>query len=181
MSYKSTISWTDGLTDKIVARFESYRDTSGNCWLWTGGLFSNGYGQFRVGRYKVKAHRLAWVIMNGPIPDGKIVCHTCDVPRCVNPAHLWLGTDKQNIQDRDRKGRTGDGGSKVKKATGSVRGERNAAAKITPLIVRTIRKYRRMGHSYQAIIDGVEFSFGIKLSMSQIGNIVHGRCWSHVG
>ncbi len=176
----TNISWADKITDKVIERFETYYDKSVGCWLWTGGLFSNGYAQFRVGTHKVRAHRFMWLITNGPIPASLCVCHTCDTPQCVNPDHLWLGTHKQNIQDRDRKGRTGDGGSSKKKELGLVRGVNNPAAKITPLIVRTIRKYRREGNTYQGIRDGVEFSFGIKISMSQIANIVHTRSWSHV-
>ena len=82
-----------------------------DCWLWTASTDQDGYGlitvRVRVGRHvKKRAHRLAWEWANGRKPGHNKVCHTCDNPRCVNPAHLWLGTNKQNMEDAKRKGRT---------------------------------------------------------------------------
>lgn len=80
------------------------------CWLWTASTDSNGYGQSFIGRLDGRvrlehAHRVAWRLTFGDIPDGLNVLHRCDVPRCVNPAHLFLGTDRDNIQDAIGKGR----------------------------------------------------------------------------
>lgn len=167
---------------KLVTRFWGYAGDRipGQCWNWRAGIFANGYGQFRWSKRKVKAHRVAWQLVYGPIPTGKIICHTCDNKRCVNPMHLFIGTHKDNAVDRERKGRGGDGGSKTKKEIGAARGAKNPASKITPLIVKTIRKYRRGGHTYSALQEGIEFSFGVKISKSQIANIVHKRSWLHV-
>jgi hypothetical protein len=78
------------------------------CWIWMKCLHRKGYGELagRDGQGKAKAHRLAWEIANGrPVPVGMLVCHSCDIPSCINPAHLWLGTNQQNLADAGRKGR----------------------------------------------------------------------------
>jgi HNH endonuclease len=77
------------------------------CWEWQAGCFDNGYGAFWLRRKLWKAHRVAWLIQFGEIPDDLKVLHKCDNPRCVRPSHLFLGTDADNMHDRDRKGRHG--------------------------------------------------------------------------
>jgi len=69
------------------------------CWLFTGSLDEHGYGQIWNGYRLVKAHRAAYEIANGPIPERMQACHRCDNPRCCNPSHLFLGTQKDNMQD----------------------------------------------------------------------------------
>lgn len=78
------------------------------CWLTTSKpILNSGYAQFSYGKYgKITAHRLSYVLFNGDIKDGLKVCHSCDNKRCVNPGHLWLGTQKQNLQDMKQKGRS---------------------------------------------------------------------------
>jgi len=77
----------------------------GGCWLWTGSINKDGYGQVRIDKQTLKVHRLAWEEVNGPIPDGLRVCHHCDVPACCNPAHLFIGTQRDNVTDMINKGR----------------------------------------------------------------------------
>lgn len=78
-----------------------------NCDIWDGGKFSSGYGSIRIGDRNYRAHRIVWMQDNGPIPAGMCVLHTCDTPACIRLSHLWLGTAKDNAQDRDQKHRFG--------------------------------------------------------------------------
>lgn len=76
-----------------------------SCWLWMAGKFHFGHGRFKIRNKNKQAHRVSWEMKNGPIPNGMLVCHKCDVPSCVNPDHLFLGTYKDNMQDSLLKGR----------------------------------------------------------------------------
>lgn len=83
-------------------------EPSTGCWLWTESLGSTGYGECwstRRGR-SIKASRVSFEAFKGTIPEGMFVCHRCDQPSCVNPAHLWLGTQSDNMRDAMSKGRT---------------------------------------------------------------------------
>lgn len=80
------------------------------CWRWQGGKFSNGYGAFCFENRTQKTHRASWLLHRGPIPAGLLVCHSCDVRDCVNPAHLFLGSAKDNQQDMVAKERWGSRG-----------------------------------------------------------------------
>lgn len=77
------------------------------CWLWTGSVNRGGYGKTKVDRKHITAHRWSWILHKGDIPDGLHVLHRCDVPACVNPDHLFIGTNQDNVDDRQRKDRQG--------------------------------------------------------------------------
>ncbi len=85
-------------------RFMRKVNKTKDCWLWTGALDKDGYGVFAT-ELTNKAHRASYYMFNGPIPKNLCVCHKCDTPSCVNPKHLWLGTNRENSQDMLSKNR----------------------------------------------------------------------------
>jgi hypothetical protein len=93
------ISLLEKLLNKIKINLQT------DCWEWQAATNNVGYGFIRDGNKMRTAHRVSYEQHVGPIPLGKIVCHTCDNPKCINPAHLWLGTMKDNLMDMIKKGR----------------------------------------------------------------------------
>lgn len=143
-------------SDKLEFHFQR---TNG-CWVWTGPLNDKGYGRFRADEGKVYAHRVAYEKFVGPIPVGMDILHKCDVPRCVNPAHLFLGTQADNNADRDSKGRHV-----------ALRGELNGRARITEQVVRLIRASKK---------SSLSLSKQIGIDASAIRKIRRRECWGHV-
>jgi len=166
---EAKIEWCEEINHELIQRFWSYVTKTRDCWNWNGGLFSNGYGQFRVGTKKVKAHRFSWIINGGFLPDKYILLHKCDNSRCVRPDHLFLGTHRDNSFDRDRKGRAARNNLKPQK------GEKNGAAKIDEATVKSIRHIREVyGFSFRTL------ALAFSISQSQIANIIHRRVWRHI-
>jgi hypothetical protein len=85
--------------------FSRSADVPSGCREWQGPTDGRGYGTMHVGGHRVRAHRVAWTIVNGPIPEGMFVCHRCDNPKCVRDDHLFIGTQADNMRDCARKGR----------------------------------------------------------------------------
>jgi hypothetical protein len=157
-------------TEQITARFWDHVDQSGDCWLWTGGIRRHGYGLFTAAKFSWFAHRFSWTLHYGPIPDGLYVCHRCDNPACVNPAHLFLGTQADNMHDMVRKGRHA---WKVG-AERAARGERIGASKLTADDVRAIRVANATGATQRQLAG----QYG--LCQSTVWKIVHRLQWVHV-
>jgi len=181
-------------TPKTVDRFWSKVDCSNNadaCWPWKCSTFHNGYGQFKVQQRNLRAHRVAWEITRGGIPDGLFVLHYCDNPRCCNPNHLRLGTHRENMADMQRKGRAASGdqnGSRLypdrlvrgdahaaRNTAGWSQGERNGEARLTESQVRDIRARYAMGG-----ITLQELGNEMGVSKNAIHRAVHRKSWKHV-
>lgn len=125
-----------------------------NCWIWTGCYARRGYGVIGFGKKKFRAHRYSWELNRGPIPTGMHVLHKCDCPPCINPDHLFLGTQLDNNADMDAKGRRGH------KLTES-----------DVLAIRTSYKSWQRGSSQRALAH----RFG--MSNGQIQGILSGLSW----
>lgn len=146
------------------------------CWEWQGTITQYGYGQFKYAGKTHRAHRVIYELTNGPIPDGFIVRHKCDNRRCVNPAHLELGTHIDNMADMRTRGRsaTGDRSSSVTHPELLRRGIGHHNAKLTDSTVVDIHRMRHQGLTIVAIADVLD------VSRNTVANVVHGRTWKHV-
>ena len=94
-----------GMTIPIPWQDRFIPEPNSGCWLWDGALTRDGYGQVRIRNVNHRVHRLVWEESFGPIPEGMLICHTCDIPTCGNPSHLFLGTPQDNTRDMMAKGR----------------------------------------------------------------------------
>ena len=137
-----------------------------DCWPWLATYRSGGYGAFKVSGRLESAHRVAWTLVNGPIPNGLLVLHRCDNPPCANPRHLFLGTHLDNARDKIAKGRARYLGQP---------GEANYATRLTNEDVVEIRTRYAAGSTSQRKLAR-EFA----VSRRSIEDIVHRRRWKHL-
>lgn len=135
----------------------------GGCRLWTGTKSAiHGYGYFGISTGRATtAHRVAYLLAKGEIPEGLDVCHACDVRLCCNPDHLFLGTRKENMEDCKRKGR-------------NPHGSKHPASILTDDIVMRMRDEARRGESLD------EISERYSVSRQQCWQVVAGRRWKHL-
>ena len=140
------------------------------CWEWVGTIRPDGYGILQKGpglNSFYRAHRLSWEIHYGKIPYGKHICHHCDNPKCVNPEHLFVGTDADNQRDKWEKGR----GNPPPKFPGS----KNHNAKLTEKDVKNMRTLRKKGWSNREIAELYP-----QMNPGSIKGITSGASWKHV-
>ncbi len=149
----------------IYERFMAQVLKTETCWLWQGRLTNRGYGQISTGGRDGKilsAHRASWELHFGPIPEGMVVCHHCDNRRCVNPRHLFLGTEEQNKRDMIRKHR-------------NAIGERNGRAKLTEATVREMRDRFAQGG-----VTKTELARQYGIHRWTAIQILNGSAWKHL-
>jgi hypothetical protein len=166
----------------------------GRCWSWTGSTDQDGYGLLKIRGQRVRAHRFSYELNVGPVPTGYCVCHDCDNPNCVKPAHLFLDTQAGNLADMCEKGRqaTGERNGAYTHPERRPRGDRNGSrlhperlrrgeqvhfARLTEAKVRHIRQVYRRGHPrYGAAALALRFG----VSIITIKDVAHRRTWKHV-
>ena len=150
--------------------------TESGCWIWMGAT-RNGYGKMHVkgsGKWQkvLLAHRVSYEMFKGSIPSDKCVCHTCDVPLCVNPNHLWIGTSAENTGDSVKKNRRAKGG-----LNGAVihrdrfQGEHNPAAVLTAQDVLDIRS---------SSLSRPELAREYGVTYCSIRNVLDRVTWQHI-
>lgn len=181
-------------SDKQIERFWNGVDRMGDddCWDWTGHRSPSGYGRITIDYKGYRTNRLAWMVTNGPIPDGLFACHKCDNPACCNPKHLFLGTHDDNMRDMAEKGRSALGdrnGSRLypeRLARGdknfyrmfpecALQGEKSPLAVLDDQTVRLIRfVYGNGGYT----LTGLGKIFGV--SFSTIHLIIKNKRWGHL-
>jgi hypothetical protein len=160
-----------------VDRIKENTTPLGGCWIWNSYRKApptavNGYGNLKVQGTWWLAHRFSWTVANGPIPDGMMVLHKCDVPGCVNPAHLFLGTHADNMADKARKGRVRTG-----PAIQPMRYVRERAAHFNAkLSVTDVERIM----SLRGVRSQPELAREYGVAPSTICRIMSGRRWNHI-
>lgn len=151
------------INPSIKARFDEYwmPEPNSGCWLWTGGVKSKSheYGAFAISGRSERAHRISYKIHRGEIPSGLHVCHSCDTPACVNPDHLFLGTNQENRADCCRKKR-------------HAHGDAHARSKIHSSDLPRIRQKLQLGYTLTSL------AVAYKVSESAIFDIKHNITWT---
>lgn len=155
-----------GQPDEIARFSANVSVDSTGCWLWTGDLWSRSpgqdYGRMHFRGRQHRAHRVSWMLHRGSTPGRLHVLHRCDVPRCVNPAHLFLGTNLDNVADRVRKGRSGRAPHP---------GDQHPMRKLSEAQVRAIRQRLTEGER------GCDLAAEFGVSRPTITDIKTGRKW----
>lgn len=162
------------LSDEQLQRFHSFipKNKSDQCWEWTGSRML-GYGRFDINGKTYRAHAINYFLSTGVWPLGLCCCHTCDNRLCVNPSHLFIGTDADNMADKVRKGRQASG-NKIR-SRNTARGTRQGSAKLTDEKAAEIRRLYATGLYFQRELGEM---FGIK--QTAVSRIILRTRWKHV-
>lgn len=127
-----------------VLEFEDKILKTDACWLWSGMIHKDGYGGISINRVSFKAHRVSYELYKGAIPEGMLVCHSCDVRNCVNPKHLFLGSHTDNMRDMKEKGRA----NKDKRGGGKPKLSHSLAIEIRGLFSAGVYNHRQLAERY---------------------------------
>ena len=165
--------------DEKIERFWSFvrRSENDECWIWNGRKDKNGYGVFIFEGKSYRTHRLAWILTTGgELPPALKVLHKCDNPSCINPKHLYPGTNADNMRDMVLRGRSLKGKLNPSHLhpENMPRGEQNTRSKLTEAKVRQIRKLAAKGVSNSVI--GRQFG----IWPNNVRFIINRQTWKHV-
>lgn len=144
-------------------------DLNSGCWIWSDALDVYGYGRLQVGGKVRKAHHVSYELEFGEIPEGKIICHKCDVRCCVNPSHLYAGTWSENVADMMRRNRFKCGGKPHK-------GEKNGRAILSEKDVTELLHRKSKGEKIDTRAEANKHGVAIYA----IQNVLGGRSWKHI-
>lgn len=147
------------LTIRRIKSFLACIHKTNSCWTWTSHLSRAGYGRTTLNGKAIHAHQLSYIYHCGDIPDGMVVCHRCDNPPCVNPNHLFLGTPRENNDDKVRKRR-------------HCFGEKHSLAKLTNQDVVKMRELTHLGRKQLAAMFNV--------AVPTVGDVLSRRTWRHI-
>lgn len=167
------------LNPKEHKRFWSKVEKTESCWIWCGARHTHGYGSLGFRTKPARAHRMSYEIHKGPIPKGFCVLHKCDIPSCVNPNHLFLGTHTDNMQDRIKKGRanlpSGDNHNLRIHPELIKRGENHPMVRLSEVKVLKIRALYATGALTLKNIAAI-----YSVNYTTIGYIVNRITWNHI-
>ncbi|MFC6197784.1 helix-turn-helix domain-containing protein [Ponticaulis profundi] len=153
-----------GLRDKLILQMQARHEIYDNgCWIWTGSHDGSGYGRIKFRQVVIAAHRASYAINHLVNPKDLLVCHHCDTPACINPEHLFLGTDADNCADKMRKGRH--------KSGPVLKGQDNPRAVLTVTQHDAVVALIRKGMTNTAIAE----RYGVH--HSTISKIRRGKSW----
>jgi hypothetical protein len=148
------------LRERLLKRFQI---VPSGCWEYTGGINNKGYGRIKDDFKNLLAHRVSYEIFIGEIQEDFCVCHKCDNRKCINPAHLFLGTKADNNKDRHDKGRSADHS-----------GEKNGRAKLSAADIKMIIELREKGLTYKQI------SQKFPVNVQTIGKVCNQKLWRNI-